>query len=190
MAPKAKFDAKVAAMRAAAHHAWCSLPTDAHVHQHRVAQLMNEPLRECTVKEHSDYEATLAKIEEYKAWQDSEHGAEAKVRTGTCSRDRSRSRSRGRSKACTHSQFEETPRAACPRRFDDHVAVQWGKFLTWDNNEDGVVRRRRCLNPHCPRVWTSSPYRVWMYYSCTATECISYLHSEVTRIRSGLRGLD
>ena len=104
-----------------------SLPTDAHVRQHRIAQLMKESLGEGTVKEHSDYGTTLAKIEEHKAWQDSRHGAEAKVRTGTCSRDRSRSRSCGHSRACTHSQLEETPRQACPRRLNDHVAVQIGE---------------------------------------------------------------
>ena len=119
-----------------------------------------------------------------------EHGAEAKVTTGTCSRDRSRSRSRGRSEACAHSQSEEPPRAGWTRRLDDHVAAQRGKFVQWDKNEDIAVRRRRCFNPQCPREWTFSPYQVWVHYSCTSTDCISYLHSEVTRIRCELRCLD
>ena len=114
----------------------------------------------------------------------------------------SRSCSRSRSKACSRSQLKEaraqcdiahkSTRATQARRLDDDlVAAQRGSFLIRDaDNKDDASLRFRCINPQCPRVWTSAPYCVWVHYSCSATECMSYLHSEVTRIRSELRCLD
>ena len=88
---------------------------------------------------------------------------------GMCSRERSRS----------------------AERLADRFAAQKGRFLPWDHdNKDAAVRRRRCFNPQCPRKWTSSPYCLWVHFSCTATQCISYLHDETARIQTELRSLD
>ena len=112
------------------------------------------------------------------------------------------SRSRSRSKACSRSQLQEAraqcdiahkgTRATQARRLDDDlVAAQRGSFLIRDaDNEDAASFRFRCFDPQCPREWTSSPYSLWVHYSCTATDCISYLHSEVTRIQCELRQSD
>ena len=114
----------------------------------------------------------------------------------------SRSRSRSRSRAGARSQLKEaraqcdiaykSTRATQARRLDDDlVATQRGAFLIRDaDNEDAASFRFRCFDPQCPREWTSAPYCVWVHYSCSATECMSYLHSEVARIQCELRQMD
>ena len=93
---------------------------------------------------------------------------------GMCSRGRSRSRSRSTERA---------------KLLADRFAAQRGRFLREPDNKDAAVRRR-CFNPQCSREWTTAPYGLWVHVSCTATDCISYLHDETARIQTDLRSLD
>ena len=92
-----------------------------------------------------------------------------------CSRQRSRSRSRSAERATLLAQ-----------RF----AAQKGAFLRGNESKDAAVQPRRCFNPQCSRKWTTSPYGLWVHVSCTATDCISYLHDETARIQTELRSLE
>ena len=96
---------------------------------------------------------------------------------GRCSRGRSRSRSRSAKRA---------------KRRDERFAAPKGRFLQWweHDSKDAAPRKWRCFNPQCTRVWTTSPYCLWVHFSCTATECIAYLHEETARIQTELQSLD
>ena len=107
-----------------------------------------------------------------------------------------RSRSRSRSRSQLRKEIDQCDialrdsRAAQARRLDDNAETQRGRFLYWDNSVKAEARRRRCLDPSCPRGWTTAPYKLWIHYACTSTDCIHYLHSEVARIQCELRELD
>ena len=94
---------------------------------------------------------------------------------GMCSRGRSRSRSRSAERA---------------KLLAERCAAQKGRFLREHDSKDAAVRPRRCFNPQCSREWTTAPYGLWVHVSCTATDCISYLHDEIARIQTDLRSLD
>ena len=97
----------------------------------------------------------------------------------TCCKMCSRGRSRSRSRSAERAKF-----------LADRFAAQKSIFLREHDNKDAPVQRRRCFYPQCSRVWTTAPYGVWVHVSCTATECISYLHEETARIQTELRSLD
>ena len=94
---------------------------------------------------------------------------------GMSSRGRSRSRSRSAERA---------------KLLADRFAAQKGRFLRGHDRKDAAVRQRRCFNPQCSRALTTAPYELWLHVSCTATECIFYLHDETARIQTELRSLD
>ena len=58
------------------------------------------------------------------------------------------------------------------------------------DSKDAAVQPRRCFNPQCSKALTTAPYELWVHVSCTATDCIAYLHDETAQIQTALRSLD